>query len=806
MKKRVWQAASLFIVLTLVGVIYIVWNRGYEANPDSLESSDLKYSDFSNDRGVGFFYPAENAVVSGISKIYGLAYTGEGWLEEDKGIAKVEVDFGGQQRMEARLYVKNRYWIRTFDTAAFKNGPLLIKVTAYDKDGNIVRSAASTVIVDNSKSVVQSRLYAAPDGKADNKGTMDEPWDLQTGVKKMNPGDVLFLKGGVYKQDLIIGKSGTADLPITIMNVPGEKVELEGKSISIGYEREHIRIMGIDQHGLRQNGNGAELADGVKYIEFWDCSFNDNTHPYETSEPSKTLGFGTGFMSDITYTNDPERNRQFITISHSEAKYNDVDGFHLSSINHGRFQFLEAAWNPNHKTKDVFQYKHANGFVNKNSANMGWGTDSEDNVYLFDYAHHNGQDGWDLRSPHAYLFGCISSDTAQAGNNFGGVGMKFWEYDYKVYNSVNFRNNLIDQTGGGMIGGNNVQIYNTLFYDTKQFAIDNAESGSKIHASNNIFMDYVRSFSTNVKTNNTIYYGDGEIPIVGSNKILEDPKFLNPDAGNFFLKADSPALSKGNLSGVTFVVDGVDYAEWDGLGRPRVGKTEIGPYTRYPGPDAAEYAAPALDSRASDSEAVSSKGEGVDDAASRIAVKSGAIQLDGKLDDWKDVAAYDFQTHTDGGPLRRNHRISMVWDGKDKLYLYGTIMEDKDTIAANEAQDSPSWWNDDVFEVFLTDKLPATEAENKTSTKHYGINAKHLFKAKELQHDAEAAILPALDKEWSFEMMISLDESMVKAVESGAPLYAKFGVELNSIGEYSLLWHSEEGFWGTENFQELHFE
>lgn len=762
------------------------------------------YTDYRNDRGIGFFYPENGATLSGIAKVYGLAYTGEGWDETDKGVGSVVVDFGGKKQMDARTYVKDRYWIRTFDTAEFMDGPLTVTATAYDRKGALIGSAACTVTIDNSDSPVQRRLYAAPDGKSGNAGTEDSPWDLATGIDSMRPGDVLFLKGGVYTDGIVVQKSGTKGRPLTIMNVPGEKAELKGAGIQIGYKKEYIDIMGIDQSGLRTTASGAELAGGVKYIQFWDCSFDGNTYQYDQIPENTELSFGTGFLSEGTDVSSPEGNRQFITVSHCSSMYNDVDGFNFSSIDHGRFQFLEAAWNPDHKNADIFQYKHANGFVNKNSDYQGWGFASEDNAYLYCYAHDNGQDNWDIRSPHVWLYGCVSSDAAQAGHDYGGVGYKFWEYDYKVYDCISFRDNLVDNSGGGMllaceggVNGSYAFINNSVFYDTREFAVD-ARSGKNAYLKNNIFMDYKTCFTNPLPMVNTIFF-KGAAPTTGKNTIAADPGFLNPDAGNFFLREGSPALSGGDLDGMTFVVDGLDYCKYDGLGRPRAGRNEIGPYTRYPGPDAAQYSAPPPQT------ASPQPAEGNAAQLADLEINAADITIDGNLDDWKDVPKLEFTTGTDGNKLQYVQDMSLAWDGAGKLYLRGTVREPEGRISNREGRDSANWWNDDVFEVFLTGKLPSSEDENRKTALHYALNSKYAFTAPDLQHSETVAIIPLQNNVWSFEMEIPLEGAQGEAVKAGDPIYAKFGVELNSAGEFSLLYRPEDGFWGVESYQKLIF-
>jgi hypothetical protein len=112
--------------------------------------SFIMMHEYGNEKGIGFFSPDNGAVLYGITKLYGLAYINEGWLEVSKGVGKVIVKFGDRKVMTARTYVKNRYWIRTFDTTEFENGPLDIEIIAYDMKNNIIGSLINTFIIDNS--------------------------------------------------------------------------------------------------------------------------------------------------------------------------------------------------------------------------------------------------------------------------------------------------------------------------------------------------------------------------------------------------------------------------------------------------------------------------------------------------------------------------------------------------------------------------------------------------------------------------------------------------------------------------------
>ena len=69
-------------------------------------------------------------------------------------------------------------------------------------------------------------FYTAPNGYAQGRGTIDSPWDLTTALKQpstvIKPGDTLWLRGGTYRGTFISTLAGTAGLPVTVRNYPGE--------------------------------------------------------------------------------------------------------------------------------------------------------------------------------------------------------------------------------------------------------------------------------------------------------------------------------------------------------------------------------------------------------------------------------------------------------------------------------------------------------------------------------------------------------------------------------------------------------
>jgi parallel beta-helix repeat protein len=72
--------------------------------------------------------------------------------------------------------------------------------------------------------------YVATNGSNANSGNLEKPFaTIEYAVNsKMSPGDVLFVRGGVYKFNTYLSKSGTSNAMITIKNYPGELPEING--------------------------------------------------------------------------------------------------------------------------------------------------------------------------------------------------------------------------------------------------------------------------------------------------------------------------------------------------------------------------------------------------------------------------------------------------------------------------------------------------------------------------------------------------------------------------------------------------
>lgn len=71
-------------------------------------------------------------------------------------------------------------------------------------------------------------------GNDKNKGTFEHPWKtINFGVSNLEPGDVLFIRGGIYQEVIKIKNSGIENQTITITNYGNEEVVIDGNRNTI---------------------------------------------------------------------------------------------------------------------------------------------------------------------------------------------------------------------------------------------------------------------------------------------------------------------------------------------------------------------------------------------------------------------------------------------------------------------------------------------------------------------------------------------------------------------------------------------
>ncbi|MDQ0207547.1 right-handed parallel beta-helix repeat-containing protein [Alkalicoccobacillus murimartini] len=189
-------------------------------------------------------------------------------------------------------------------------------------------------------------LFVSPKGTKDASGKKNDPLDLETAIKYVNPGESIFLREGTYTKAINISKpySGKEGKLKSLVPYKGENVVFDGNNQAgnlISLNADYWHIGGFEL--TKSTGNGMRVNGSHNLIELMTFSYNQSTG-------FQITGSGT----------DPEQ----------WPRHNYI----LNSVAHD-----------NRDPSDI----NADGFA----AKLGVG---EGNVFQGNIAHNNIDDGWDL--------------------------------------------------------------------------------------------------------------------------------------------------------------------------------------------------------------------------------------------------------------------------------------------------------------------------------------------------------------------------------------------------------------------------
>ncbi len=135
--------------------------------------------------------------------------------------------------------------------------------------------------------------------------------------------------------------------------------------------------------------------------------------------------------------------------------------------------------------------------------------------------------------------------------------------------------------------GTAFEIYNYHYADLIHNTIvdngDNAVKGAytaTIILTNNIIADHAASSviawaGATVSASNNLFWNNGADPVTGTNAVLDNPLFVDPDGGDYHIGPASAAIGQGANAGVTTDIDGDPRPAPAGT-RPDLGADEIG--------------------------------------------------------------------------------------------------------------------------------------------------------------------------------------------------------------------------------------
>lgn len=483
-------------------------------------------------------------------------------------------------------------------------------------------------------STIADLYYVSQSGNDANPGTLEKPWaTFAKACEAAGPGDTVYVRGGTYRERLVLTASGTADAPVVFSAYPGESPVIDGENIEIpdrwgglieASAIGHIRIRGFTVRN--SDGFAIFVVDGC------DIVIEDNvTH---TSYGSGILAWGD---TDLVIRRNEvaeactggEGCQECISVSNSDRF--EVSG---NRVHHGYMEGIDAKGNCRNGT---IHHNTVHDLVRLGIYIDAWDAGEHD-IDVFDNVVYACSEGIRVNAENGGVAERIrvygNTVSGCAGNGFwicvGGVADRSHTVrDIELYGNVsrgNERGFTISVPGNGVT--ERIRVYNNLVYGNTYngIAVDDYSGGTAVLSAveivnntvwgngyggdldnpaewahggifitasnaqdvlirNNIVSDN-RNFAIAVHSGvpsdevtadhnlvETSWTYECEIP--GTDCIEGDPSFLNEHGGDFRLSAGSPAVDAGSPAGAPA-------ADFSGTVRPCGDSVEIGAFEHVP--------------------------------------------------------------------------------------------------------------------------------------------------------------------------------------------------------------------------------
>lgn len=429
--------------------------------------------------------------------------------------------------------------------------------------------AVTGLLVAIGSSANAANLYVSLSGNNANAGTLAAPFrTLNWASVKAKPGDVVYVRGGVYNETVNIMSKGTAVAPILFSSYPGETAIFDGTGLSGTVlfslnQTEYVQASGFE---VRNASNIAVSGWMTKHTSF----INNVVH--DAVRNGIYFGYDSpGVSSDAVI----EGNQVYNCVKENSAHAMQGGWASTVTVNHTERARVEGnkVWNNDGEAIAVILSNNVTVAGNETWDNYSQGV-------FIDNAKYNVVEGNLIYS---------TGNTRYFRDGYPGMGIAVANeyYDYSNPSSDNkIINNIVVNTRWGFLYGNfqaggglkNTIVANNTFYKSSTALIDiwqDTHSNSVIE--NNIFYQVggaaVSGLSgSGVTFRNNLWYGGTPTgAMAGAGDVYGNPAFVNPgglNAGDYKLTAGSLAIARAlDLSSIV---------QSDHFGTARVTPFDIG--------------------------------------------------------------------------------------------------------------------------------------------------------------------------------------------------------------------------------------
>lgn len=338
-------------------------------------------------------------------------------------------------------------------------------------------------------------LYVATDGNDSNSGrTASAPLrTISKATSMVQPGDVVYIRGGVYPINVAFRTPGTSSNPIVWASYPGETAIFDGADQSRGTSQHRVWV------------------DGVSYNHF--VNFEVRNSPQQ--------GIFVRNASDNLFHG--------LVVHGSNGS-----GIQNYSGNRNRYEYLV--------TYDNFDTVTSNGKIGEDADGIGISA-GDSNVISRVISYYNSDDGIDAwRSTNTIIEYSVAFDNGRGANGNGNgfkLGGNSEDNRTVVRFNIAFSNNA---SGFSQNTGRNITVYNNTAYGNSG---PNYDVGSTVTVRNNLSIGGRNNvLSSAISSNNSWDLGITDVRVMSTDR--NSPDFLS-------LRSDSPGIDKGRDVGLPYL-------------------------------------------------------------------------------------------------------------------------------------------------------------------------------------------------------------------------------------------------------------
>jgi len=411
-------------------------------------------------------------------------------------------------------------------------------------------------------------------------------------VKKARAGDKIYVRGGVYYEQVTLQYSGAEGRPIVLQNYENEAPILDGSSVSASRGalirisgKSYVRISGFELRNY--TSPDSRVVQGIRVdggssqgVEIRNCRIHDIKTTYSGSNENRNA-HGIAVYGTVK---DAAKAIDGIIIDGNEV-YNCKLGQSEAVVLNGNVTNFQVTNNYVHDNDNIgidfigFEGTANNGRAGVSSAYWDRARDGvcSGNRVSNITSRNNPTYRGDVCADGIYVDGGYNIIVERNIADNCDIGIEAAsEHRNCATDRITIRNNLVTNcrgVGGILFGGagrrngiatNTKILNNTLYNNAPHIYIQNANSSTN-EVINNIC--YKGTFLEGRQGNNRV-----------SNNLTSNPRFVNMSAGDFHLQGSSPAIDAGSS---------VDCGALDLDGKPRIAgrAVDLGCY-EYAGPTA----------------------------------------------------------------------------------------------------------------------------------------------------------------------------------------------------------------------------